>query len=139
MRTRSRMPITRADRFEGVLMRTPPFAVVVLSVALLSAVSALAHFALVRASPAAGTRVPKSPPRVELWFTEEIEPAFSSVAVFDAGGHEVDNRDAAVSTDKKMLAVSIRLLSPGRYRVAWHVVVVDTHKAEGSFPFVVSP
>ena len=120
-------------------MRTIPLGVVILTLALLSAVSALAHSALVRASPAAGSRVPKSPPRVELWFTEEIEPAFSSVAVFDAGGHEVDNRDAAVGTDKKMLAVSIPPLSPGRYKVARRVVAVDTHKAEGSFPFVASP
>jgi methionine-rich copper-binding protein CopC len=133
------MPITKADRFEGVFMRTTPLRVVVLTLALLSAVSALAHSALVRARPAAGSRVPKSPPRVELWFTEEIESAFSSVAVFDAGGHEVDNRDAAVRTDKKILAVSIPPLSPGRYKAAWHVVAVDTHKAEGSFPFVVSP
>jgi len=125
--------------FKGIFMRTPPFAVVILSLALLSAVSALAHSALVRASPATGTRVLKSPPRVELWSTEEIEPAFSSVAVFGEGGHEVDNRDAAVSTDKKMLAVSIPPLPFGRYRVAWHVVAVDTHKAEGSFPFVISP
>jgi len=28
-------------------------------------------------------------------------------------------------------------LKPGRYRVRWHVVSVDTHRTEGSFEFSV--
>ena len=106
---------------------------------LLLVVAASAHSALVRANPAAGSKVQKSPPQVELWFSEEIEPAFSSIAVFYSSGHEVDKRDTAASADKKILIVSIPALSPGKYKVIWRVVSVDTHKTEGSFPFVVSP
>ena len=101
---------------------------------------ALAHAALDHATPGAGSTVHKSPPQLKLWFTEEIEPAFSSVAVFDASGHEVDKRDAAASADdKKMLVVSVPPLLPGRYKVVWRVVAADTHKTEGSYAFVVAP
>jgi methionine-rich copper-binding protein CopC len=105
----------------------------------LLAIPALAHSALDHASPATGGKVRKSPPRVELWFTEEIEPAFSSLAVFDSSGREVDKRDTTASSNKKLLFVSIPPLSSGRYKVVWRVVSVDKHKTEGSFPFVVLP
>ena len=101
---------------------------------------ALAHAALDHATPAAGSTVHKSPPQLKLWFTEEIEPSFSSAAVFDTRGQEVNKRDSAVSADdKKMLVVSVPPLSPGSYKVVWRVVAADTHKTEGSYAFVVAP
>jgi methionine-rich copper-binding protein CopC len=30
-------------------------------------------------------------------------------------------------------------LAPGRYRVRWHVVSVDTHRTEGEYSFSVEP
>jgi len=30
-------------------------------------------------------------------------------------------------------------LAPGRYRVKWHVLSVDTHVTEGDFTFTVAP
>ena len=105
-----------------------------------SATLASAHSALAHASPAAGSTVHKSPIQVKLWFTEEIEVAVSSITVFDASGHEVDKKDLATSPDdKKILLVSISALLPGKYTVRWRVVSVDTHKTQGSFPFVVAP
>ena len=119
------------------ILRPAIFALLVMP---LLAALALAHSALARASPAAGSKVQKSPPQVKLWFTEEIEPAFSSIAVFAADGHEVDKKDSAVSSDdRRMLVVSLPPLFPGRYKVVWRVVSVDTHKTEGSFPFLVAP
>ena len=35
------------------------------------------------------------------------------------------------------MRVSLKSLSPGTYRVRWHVLSVDTHKTEGSFTFTV--
>jgi len=30
-------------------------------------------------------------------------------------------------------------LTPGHYKVSWHVVSVDTHRTEGSFSFDIQP
>ena len=35
------------------------------------------------------------------------------------------------------LVLPLPRLAPGRYRVRWHVVSVDTHRTEGSFEFSV--
>ena len=52
-----------------------------------------AHAFLERAEPAVGSTVQTSPGEVRVLFTEKIEPALSSVQVFDATGREVDKRD----------------------------------------------
>jgi copper resistance protein C len=33
------------------------------------------------------------------------------------------------------MRVGLKPLSPGTYRVRWHVLSVDTHRTEGSFTF----
>jgi methionine-rich copper-binding protein CopC len=52
-----------------------------------------AHAFLDRADPAVGSTVQTSPSEVQIRFTENIEPAVSSVQVLDASGTEVDKRD----------------------------------------------
>ena len=100
----------------------------------------MAHAMLDRSTPPVGSSIKVAPGRVELWFTEPLEPAFSTVKVVDAGDRQVDARDAAVDKgDGKHLSVSIAPLPPGRYRVLWRVVSVDTHATEGDFTFHVSP
>jgi copper resistance protein C len=101
----------------------------------------MAHAMLDRSVPPVGTSVKAAAPaRVELWFTERLEPAFSSVKVMDAAGRQVDGRDPKVdSSDPKHLSVSVSALPPGRYRVVWRVISVDTHATEGDFTFDVVP
>lgn len=102
--------------------------------------AALAHAFLDHASPAVGSTVHGSPPELRLWFTEAIEPAFSSVSVVDSAGHQVDKGDKTVDAQSQsQLSVSLRPLAPGTYRVSWHVVAVDTHRTEGHFSFTVAP
>jgi hypothetical protein len=101
---------------------------------------AMAHAMLDRATPRVGSSVRGAPDRVELWFTEPLEPAFSSVKVLDEGGRQVDGRNVAVDNDdRKHLWVSMGSVPPGRYRVVWRVVSVDTHVTEGDFTFGVAP
>jgi methionine-rich copper-binding protein CopC len=101
---------------------------------------ASAHAFLDHATPAVGSTVHGSPPRVALWFTQELEPAFSSVRVLDQGNHRQDKGDAKVAADDAtLLQVSLPQLPPGRYRVEWRVLSVDTHVTEGDFTFVVAP
>ena len=100
----------------------------------------MAHAMLDRSTPRVGSSVRVAPDRVELWFTERLEPALSTVKVVDAGDRQVDSRDAAVDKgDRKHLSVSVASLQPARYRVVWRVVSVDRHAAEGDFTFDVSP
>ena len=100
-----------------------------------------AHARLERAAPVAGSAVRGSPPRLELWFTERLEPAFSKVQVLDRKGKQVDKGDPEVDrADAKVLRVSLPNLAPGTYRVMWRVLSVDTHVSKGDFTFdVVGP
>lgn len=99
-----------------------------------------AHAQLRRADPPVGGTVHTPPMQVELTFSEAVEPRFSTVAVADAAGAQVDKRDLhVVAGDAKHVAVSLGALPPGTYRVAWHATSVDTHKTEGSFTFTVAP
>ncbi len=106
-----------------------------------SAVSpASAHAFLDHATPAVGSTVHGSPPRLALWFTQTLEPAFSTVRVFDRENRRQDKDDAKLDPrDATLLLVSVPQLVPGRYRVEWRVLSTDTHVTEGDFTFVVAP
>ena len=102
--------------------------------------AAFAHATLDRASPAVGGRLTASPARVELWFTEGLEATFSSVKVLDASGRQVDARDAAFDPrEAGHVSVTVPPLPPGRYRVVWRAVSVDTHATSGDYTFDVAP
>lgn len=101
---------------------------------------ALAHAVLVRSLPASRAVLARSPDRVQLWFSERVEPAYSRVSVWDAGGAQVDGRDAAVSRDDpKRLDVTLPPLPPGRYTVRFRVLSVDGHVVESAIPFTLAP
>ena len=95
-----------------------------------------AHAFLQRAEPAVGSTVQRSPSEVRIRFTENIEPAVSSIQVFDASGKEVDKRDLHLDrSDHALLHVSLPQLGAGTYKVVWRVVSVDTHVTSGNFTF----
>ncbi|HEY2970723.1 MAG TPA: copper resistance CopC family protein [Casimicrobiaceae bacterium] len=99
-----------------------------------------AHAFLDHATPAVGSAVHGAPAQVRLWFTQQLEPAFSSVRVLDRSGKQVDKGDPQVDrADTMLLQVSLPQLAPGTYRVAWRVLSVDTHVTEGDFTFDVVP
>lgn len=101
---------------------------------------ALAHAQLRAADPEVGGTIRAAPPRVEITFSEAVEPRFSSIAVTDRAGKRVDRGDVQVWVgDAHHLAVSLPSLGPGEYRVEWHATSVDTHKTEGSYTFTVAP
>jgi copper resistance protein C len=95
-----------------------------------------AHAFLKRAEPAVGSTAQTSPNEVRIWFTENIEPAFSTIQVFDASGKEVDKRDVHLDrSNHALLQVSLPPLGAGTYKVFWRVVSVDTHVTNGNFTF----
>jgi methionine-rich copper-binding protein CopC len=95
-----------------------------------------AHAFLKEAEPRVGSTVQTSPNEIRIRFTENIEPAFSRIRVFNASGTEVDQRDAHLDpSDHALLRVSLPRLGAGLYKVVWRVVSVDTHVTKGSFTF----
>jgi copper resistance protein C len=104
-----------------------------LLLALLGTAAARAHAFLDHASPLVGSTVAAAPHEVSLWFTQNIEAAFSAVEVSDANGARVDQGKAQISGNT--MRVGLKPLAPGTYRVRWHVLSVDTHKTEGNFTF----
>jgi len=95
-----------------------------------------AHAFLDHASPPVGSSVPASPPIVTLWFTQDLEPAFSSVTVTNEAGQRVDLGNAQIPQGSPAeLRIALKPLAPGTYLVSWHVVSVDTHPTEGTFTF----
>jgi copper resistance protein C len=102
--------------------------------------NASAHAFLDHSEPSVGSVIHAAPDKVKIWFTQNIEPAFSKLRVDDAQGNEVDKKDARVDSETKSLfTVSLPQLPPGTYTVTWTVISVDTHKTQGHFQFTVKP
>jgi len=95
--------------------------------------AAEAHAALDHAEPGAGSTVQTAPREITLWFTEKLEPAFSTVEVRDADGAKVDQ--GKVQASATVMRVDLERLPPGTYKVHWRASTVDTHTTEGSFSF----
>jgi hypothetical protein len=95
-----------------------------------------AHAFLQRAEPSVGGTIQTSPSEVRIRFTESIEPAFSSIQVFDVSGKQVDKHAVHLDrSDHALLRVSLPPLAAGIYKVVWRVVSVDTHVTKGNFTF----
>lgn len=106
--------------------------------ALAIAPSAFAHAFLDHADPRVGASVDHAPKQVTLWFTQELEPAFSKLKVMDANGNEVDAKDGGVDKgDRTVMHATLPALAPGKYRVLWRVLSADTHVSKGDFTFEV--
>ncbi len=115
------------------MKRAPILAVVLAGLA----VPAMAHAFLEKASPAAGENLHAAPAKIALHFSETLEPAFSGITVTDAAG--ADMRAGPPSVSGGEMDLPLRPLPPGRYRVTWHAVSVDTHRTAGKYNFLVLP
>lgn len=99
-----------------------------------------AHAVLAQSDPPAQAVLARAPARVQLSFTEAVEPSSIEVRVLDAQRQPVDQGNAALlpgATDA--VAVSLREgLGPGVYTVQWKVVsAVDGHETRNLVPFTV--
>jgi len=121
-------------------MPTPLGAALGLAAFLAFASGALAHAFPDHAAPAVGSTVRSAPAAVSIWFTQELEQAFSTIRILDAKGNVVASSDRAVDpSDRTLLRLAVPPLSPGTYRVVWRVLSVDSHVTEGDFTFAVAP
>jgi methionine-rich copper-binding protein CopC len=104
----------------------------------LCAGQASAHAFLKTAEPAVGSTVQQPPGQVAIVFTEAVEPKFSTIAVQDSAGASVTTGEIHLAGDDTHLAIGLKPLPAGSYKVTWHATAVDTHKTEGSFTFTVA-
>ena len=110
--------------------------IVALASYLLPTAPALAHAMLDHANPPVGSSQPTGPHEVTLWFTEDLEPAFSTVEVRSENGSVVSSGKARVDPKQHtQLRVPLKTLPPGTYKVIWRVLSVDTHRTQGDFTF----
>jgi len=114
-------------------------ALIALVVLLSGAGEGSAHAFLDHADPRVGSTIKTPPAQVRLWFTQQLEPAFSTMRVLDTAGKQVDKQDVKVDSSKPdLLTVSVPSLGPGTYKVVWRVLSVDTHVTEGDFTFTIA-
>jgi methionine-rich copper-binding protein CopC len=102
---------------------------------MLASGAAHAHAMLDHAEPRVGNKVASPPKEVTLWFTQKLEPAFSTVTVTNGAGERVDSGKPRVSGNQ--MSVPLRAGRAGTYHVNWHVLSVDTHATDGNFTFQV--
>ncbi len=100
---------------------------------------ASAHANLLQSVPEANAQLERSPVQIELFFSEPIEDAFSTIEVLDGAGERVDNDDAQVDpADSTHMTVSLRSLPDGIYLVSWrNLSSIDSHIVAGVYPFAV--
>ena len=102
---------------------------------LLATNEAIAHAMLDHAEPRVGNTVASPPHEVTLYFTQKLEPAFSTITVTNAAGQRVDSGKTRVSGSQ--MSISLKAGGSGTYHVNWRVLSVDTHTTDGNFTFQV--
>jgi len=111
-------------------------AVLALLACVLSVSAAAGHAVLQRAEPRVESKLKRPPEEIRLYFTERLEPAYSTLRVLDARGTQVDRRDCQVDrANPALLRATLPPLPPGTYTVRWRVVSIDADVTEGDFTF----
>jgi len=97
-----------------------------------------AHAFIDHSDPAVGSTAPTSPKVVHIWFTQELEPAFSWIKVTDKSGVAVNDGPSFVDAkNNQEMDIKLKQLPAGTYTVKWHALSVDTHTTHGDFTFKV--
>jgi methionine-rich copper-binding protein CopC len=97
-----------------------------------------AHAFPVRSDPRVGWTVALPPSKVTIWFDGELEPAFSTITVYNSAKQQVDKGNSRVNgPDASVLEVDLMPLPPGTYHVFWKALAKDTHVTQGDFNFAV--
>ena len=103
----------------------------------LTARRAQAHASLVSSTPAAGAVVTTAPASIRLVFSEPIVAELSHVMLMTSDHRAVT---LAVQTDPhevRAIIAPVQGLSPGGYRIDWHIISADGHPVSGTLTFSV--
>jgi len=116
------------------------FAALLLALCLLLAfpTTGEAHAILLRSNPPKDAILNAAPDQVQMWFSEDLNPTFSTAVVVNASNQRVDAGDARVAAgDTKEMDLHLRPnLPPAVYIVIWRTQSADDgHVLRGSFIF----
>ncbi len=97
------------------------------------------HAVLVRSSPESQVALTDPPPVIDLWFSEPLEPDFSSFELYAGDGTPQELVGMRVDPDDNMHLSSLtRGLGPGVYTVVYKTLSTrDGHEWSGSITFTV--
>ncbi|HEU5374203.1 MAG TPA: copper resistance protein CopC [Ktedonobacteraceae bacterium] len=102
---------------------------------------ASAHAILLRSNPAKDAVLRIAPTQVQMWFSEDLNPALSTAQVVNASRQRVDMRDAHINpADSKEMDLTLQdNLPPAVYIVVWRTDSADDgHVLLGSFLFTIA-
>ena len=87
-----------------------------------------------------GAVVASAPKALTLRYTEDLEVPFCTVIVTNKTGQQVNmGKPQPVPGHPDELSVPVNITMPGKYKVSWHALSVDTHKTQGDYSFTVAP
>lgn len=114
-------------------------AVIALATLSLQSKSSEAHAALTRSSPESQSRLSTPPSIINLWFSEPLEPGFSTFELLAADGTALPLADIRVDpSDPFHLSGLPGALEPGLYTVSYlSLSTRDGHEWTGAFAFTV--
>ena len=113
----------------------------VICLTLLFPAKASAHAILLRSDPAKDSVLSIPPRGVRMWFSEDLNPAFTTAVVINGANERVDYHDAHIlPNDTKEMDLTLKPnLQPAAYIVVYRTQsAVDGHILRGSFIFSVA-
>jgi copper transport protein len=82
-----------------------------------------------------GVLLENPPGRVQIWFSESVQPLAGGIHVLAPSGRRIDQGPPTVTGPE--LSVPVAASETGTYLVVWQVIAEDTHPARGQFAFSV--
>lgn len=119
------------------MRRSLIIATLALALALALAQSARAHAELLRSDPAVGALLQSSPSEVTLEFSEDLDPGFSRVQLYNSKNEVISAGPGAIDpTNTKIMRLALGALPKDSYTALWRArSAADGHVTEGGVPF----
>ena len=95
-----------------------------------------AHMAYSKSMPAEDAALAESPSELQVWFTQDPEPAVSQLSLKGPTG-DIALGETMIASDRSIVAALEDTLGPGEYTVKWRSAGDDGHVLRGDFSFTV--
>ncbi len=96
----------------------------------------MAHMRVQKTMPEDGAVLSGAPSRIQVWYTQDPDPAISQLSLEGADG-EVALDETAIGDDKSLVTTLPTALAGGMYTVKWRTAGDDGHTQRGDFTFTV--